>query len=544
MKKYVNLDIYTREDHSVQGWGYQCVQIVKHWKFIETISFNRFETELDENAQLTEHDCLKMVKYKKCGRNEMTCDEDGCSFDGSVNPSYSWMNSIVKITDHCFFKRKEIIADNEDSFIFSHNCKVKDYQCAVADSMIVWNSSVIHPCPYKRIMKNETFEIDEKGFRNNEVYFIYDGLLNTCNNKLMKTVEGVFLRLTNSLGDDSFYTNTKISENISNVDLKLITELMLGTVDLERIEADKKIQEVFNKSCSNFQNYLKIFRTMDGIYDIQKDYNNKAWILYATNNEIYTSDCLPVRYITFLKQQSNDRYCKKALPIKYLLGKNAETGYLHNNQIIEPKEPNKNSIPCSQDVRFFETGYNHVITLEGSTTSLQKRSELKNFQQFRFYNGYNEEVSHKQLLKEDFVLKIAYDDTENKVSINSELVLHLQNKLGSIIDWSHQQSKYSIILWLLVILLIIGGVCGVMIRMGLNPCLVLARCCACCCRATACCCRCTGRCCCFYIRGCCMCKKEILAETALYNAEEGVVKITAPSQDKRFTEEFHKFLNS
>ncbi len=319
---------------------------------------------------------------------------------------------------------------------------------------------------------------------------------------------------------------------------------MLGTVDLERIEADKKIQEVFNKSCSNFQNYLKIFRTMDGIYDIQKDYNNKAWILYATNNEIYTSDCLPVRYITFLKQQSNDRYCKKALPIKYLLGKNAETGYLHNNQIIEPKEPNKNSIPCSQDIRFFETGYNHVITLEGSTTFLQKRSELKNFQQFRFYNGYNEEVSHKQLLKEDFVLKIAYDDTENKVSINSELVLHLQNKLGSIIDWSHQQSKYSIILWLLVILLIIGGVCGVMIRMGLNPCLVLARCCACCCRATACCCRCTGRCCCFYIRGCCMCKKEMLAETALYNAEEGVVKITAPSQDKRFTEEFHKFLNS
>jgi hypothetical protein len=41
-----------------------------------------------------------------------------------------------------------------------------------------------------------------------------------------------------------------------------------------------------------------------------------------------------------------------------------------------------------------------------------------------------------------------------------------------------------------------------------------------------------------------MCKKEILAETALYNAEEGVVQITAPSQDKRFTDEFHKFLNS
>jgi hypothetical protein len=34
----------------------------EHWKFIETISFNRFETELVENAQLTEHDCLKMVK--------------------------------------------------------------------------------------------------------------------------------------------------------------------------------------------------------------------------------------------------------------------------------------------------------------------------------------------------------------------------------------------------------------------------------------------------------------------------------------------------
>ena len=60
-----------------------------------------------------------------------------------------------------------------------------------------------------------------------------------------------------------------------------------------------------------------------------------------------------------------------------MLGKKADTGYLHNNQIIEPNKPNKNSIPCSQDVRFFETGYNHVIMLEGSTASLQRRSELK-----------------------------------------------------------------------------------------------------------------------------------------------------------------------
>jgi len=166
MKKFVNIDVFTKELNSVFGKGFECIQTRKFKKFTETIILNRFEVEWYEQITLTDLDCSKMVKYKQCGKskNKMECDNNNlCSFSEAINPEYSWGQSIVKAGDVCIFKERDIIAEDKNSYLFGTECKGTDLHCQVGDSMIIWSDSIVHKCPFRRIMKHLEVEVTERG---------------------------------------------------------------------------------------------------------------------------------------------------------------------------------------------------------------------------------------------------------------------------------------------------------------------------------------------------------------------------------------------
>jgi len=154
-KKFVHLDLYTKVLNSVSGIGYECTQVRNQVKFTENIILNRFELSWKEHVQLTDLDCIRMVKYKECGRNKgkMDCINKICSYKEEIKPEYSWGQSIIKSGDECLFREKTIIGVDKNSLLFGTNCKGSDLHCQVGSSMIVWNNSIVHSCPFKRIMK-------------------------------------------------------------------------------------------------------------------------------------------------------------------------------------------------------------------------------------------------------------------------------------------------------------------------------------------------------------------------------------------------------
>jgi hypothetical protein len=105
-RKFVHINVYTKELNSVVGKAFECNQVRKYKKFTENILLNRFEIEWQEKITLTDLDCKKMVKYKLCG-SKMNCDNKVCTFAEGITPEYRWGQLIVKAGDACLFREKK-----------------------------------------------------------------------------------------------------------------------------------------------------------------------------------------------------------------------------------------------------------------------------------------------------------------------------------------------------------------------------------------------------------------------------------------------------
>lgn len=110
------------------------------------------------------------------------CDNKVCSFAEGITPEYSWGQSIVKAGDACLFREKEIIAEDKNSFLFGTDCRGIDLHCQVGDSMVIWENSIVHNCPFRRIMKQVEFEVTDTGFnsQSKNLNFIFSNSLNWC----------------------------------------------------------------------------------------------------------------------------------------------------------------------------------------------------------------------------------------------------------------------------------------------------------------------------------------------------------------------------
>ncbi len=95
-RKFVHIDVYTKELNSVVGKAFECIQVRKYKKFTENILLNRFEIEWQEN--LTDLDCKKMVKYKLCGksRGKMNCDNKSVALQRVLHQNIVGDNLLLR----------------------------------------------------------------------------------------------------------------------------------------------------------------------------------------------------------------------------------------------------------------------------------------------------------------------------------------------------------------------------------------------------------------------------------------------------------------
>ena len=177
IRHWLKLDVYSKLQQNILGKGHECKKTRIRWKFEEALFGEKYRSSIAETVVLKPSDCLAMVESRICHENlPMNCDGEFCSVEEIVKEEFSWWKEIKKDTYNCKLSPKVITAEKVDDHLFGTNCKASDLSCQLVDSILIWNTDIIHECPLKLIRKNVVFTLDATS------KFAYDNELNRFSN--------------------------------------------------------------------------------------------------------------------------------------------------------------------------------------------------------------------------------------------------------------------------------------------------------------------------------------------------------------------------
>ena len=323
--------------HEVSGKGYKCQ--IERIDMNCSRSFFRVDTCIKSEwrvVKLEASDCWNMVRTHQCKiegvdftyDKKMNCDAHGCSLEDYPNEKYNWMDTNYIHGYKCSFYTVSILAENKTSEIFyENNCKADEFKCQVDKSILVWNTSVVHSCPYEMVDVS-------RNFTNNGLL-----LVNYESNIILQPVKkiincGMNMYLTNEGFYVTLHTNKALLElNKIQVGInKDVTDkLLLANIDFNEMDALKWFDFIDIQVCTIYSMILQVYSHLEGEY--LKVTNNKgnSAILYTENGIIYTPECIEIRKADF---PIETKRCYTELPITFTLNGNSKTGFINNDRII------------------------------------------------------------------------------------------------------------------------------------------------------------------------------------------------------------------
>ena len=232
-QQFKNVHVLDKLVHEVQGIAYECKKLKVQMETSETFFGYPKVSYSYENRKLSRKECKSMVDTRACAENDMICNDEGCSYDGTPKERYNWWGVVRETGIICSFKQKTIIAVNSTTNLFNSKCTADDLWCKLPESTIVWSKDVIQKCPYGKVTfinelshDKDDILIDRVGSR---AFKIVEKLHN-CNLTLYRSTEGLYLSTDNDA--------EKLSETKN--DLTSLHELMLTEEDgIEYITSER-----------------------------------------------------------------------------------------------------------------------------------------------------------------------------------------------------------------------------------------------------------------------------------------------------------------
>jgi hypothetical protein len=102
----------------VDGLGYSCQ--AREYRIVTYRGiFNELRTERSfEDFSLTPTQCKFLVETQMCNKNQMTCDNEGCSYTGAPDVRYWFLTHTTYRRLNCFIKPIRIQATEIDGVVF------------------------------------------------------------------------------------------------------------------------------------------------------------------------------------------------------------------------------------------------------------------------------------------------------------------------------------------------------------------------------------------------------------------------------------------
>ena len=509
--------ILNKYHENIYGMGYECEQEKVIYKFDKTFFLGTETINIEKELYvLSADECWKMVKEKRCigyskgeVKKTMKCVNEACFYDEKPIPEYSRGFTVEKTTLKCQFKTKLIEGINKETPIFKTDtgCLYKQMFCDLSRSIVVWNSSVYHECPYEYVATMTLFRYDDLLFFNakeNSVFQIKikemnsDNLNGTVCSKFTTypTEQGLYLTFTKV---DPIHPEEKIFKTIINYEnetsimpfierLSKSTSVINTKMDLEISAndgaqfAESLLQNSIDKQlCKN--NIILIKTAMQNNKQDEfltiKDNDGQDIVLFIHNKFVFQATCSIVENIYVRKYMDK---CYNDLQVIFKINNQTITGFYDGIQnLINPfTSINQNCndgnnkyhivgsnifIQTNNNITVFtrqETGSNKKIKLAKLVYNNKSYifSSRKNFEHLRIltdnidlYTGVfglsSSAVEEIDIFNRDSVLGMETDKTTTITGFK-DFIISIRNFFGNAI--------VMIISWAIVILIIIFGI--------------------------------------------------------------------------------------
>lgn len=270
-----DLWVLTKRSYIINDYGFQCHK-TKNIRFLnQSFLFEKSDILKSEIVQLSRIECIAMVESKLCDNKPMICANDGCSYNEQPVGEFRWFSSNVYVNYNCKFHKKLIIAERNDTALFSFNkdsCLANDLMCRLSDSIIIWNSSIVLNIPYLRILKGQNFIQKNNIIFSRKDKYLFQILESIKVNgmDLYPTTDGFFIMFLNNLTTEEFSRVNYFpifSKAASKITQRDITNLLLSEFDYDKYNFAEKIQSEHEinlaKFCSLFNNQLEIISSIN-----------------------------------------------------------------------------------------------------------------------------------------------------------------------------------------------------------------------------------------------------------------------------------------
>ncbi len=410
--------VLSKEHDMVSGQGIEC-KIVKHTKKMTMSFFGTAYTETETSFEtVSKAECHMMSIAKQCRGNAMSCSNPStCKFRPHIVADYKWFSTTTVTEYECHFESRLINAKNVNDNMFESPCKAKDTFCRLQDSIVVWNISVIHLCPFSKIIEME-FNYDAAYNivfnKTEQLLFQLKPVEKHCDFEMFPTQEGFYLledkrnivrkehyRARSYLEHLAFYSISKLKYPLNSND---INELTLANMDFDHYSNLKQYATVKNQQCNNFITQLSIISGLNDVYT--KIYVRDAGeiIVFSSRGNILIPKCLQVRSV---RVPLKTNFCYKDLPVTFDLGKNITVnGFLtqslvltkHSEKIDCIEDENKGNIAMIANKRkryVLENG--NILVQYGNSVTVERRNNTMSILH-RDIDIFNPNFHHSKLI--------------------------------------------------------------------------------------------------------------------------------------------------
>ena len=341
-KNNQNVIVMKKKHHKVSGDGYFCQVETRNYNF--STNFIGVKTN-DKSDWLTykldSEECWRMVQTHTCIISSslmsyikrMTCDKNGCWSIDEPEPRYSWLRTNNLHAYKCQFHISKVIALDEKSEIFSKGtCTFNKFHCRADRGILVWNSSIIHTCPFeiKQFQKRFKWDKDTSSLINSQSSIILNPVkrVKECGIPMFETNQGLHVALDQYEATlKSFKVKTIEIEDISN-------QMILANIDFNQYKELRWFKEIDKQICSLLWMTLNLYSHHHRKYlKISNNKGNKV-ILYTEHGIVYVPECISIYKWEVVLNISK---CYKELEIKFMHNNYLKSGFINNLKIITSK---------------------------------------------------------------------------------------------------------------------------------------------------------------------------------------------------------------
>ena len=328
---WTNVKVLSSLVNSVNGIGYECFKsefTQRTWKSF----FGMEHTEINNKTiQLTRTDCERMIATKRCGTMKMTCENDLCYYKTHIRSAFSWLLPTDLHGIECKLTKRAIVVMRNDSVVFN-KCKASDLTCRLADSLVIWNNSIIAACPYSKVAKIDNLTPFKNNIlfdqKTNHVFKIIKAFSACRDMEIFSTEQGLYLTL------DQRADRLASSE----LDLSDIHKLMLSENDGEFFKSHTDFSSIHKSLCHEHYDKLVGHLNLPSSTFLQfTDNLNVKRVVYSLNRQLFLPKCIPIpeiRLFFLIQSRTDNQLCDSNPRVIFEINGTVQQGLLTHENII------------------------------------------------------------------------------------------------------------------------------------------------------------------------------------------------------------------